>query len=341
MSKPRAPAPPDPYATAQAQSEANRDTAGFNATMNNPNQVTPYGSVTWSGGDPNYASQRPTQTVTESENQRALREAQERAGISLGNLGANQADRVGDILGNNYTSRRFDPNAATGGRLDLAEALGGRFDNSRYDPTSALGDFGGAVERDTFDLATQGMDRAFGRQEDALRSRLANQGITQDSDAFRSEMEAFNTGRGQAFADARLAARGAALAQRGQQAGELAQGADLSSQQRGIQLAELLQQRGTNLSEAESQYARDVQADLNDRQIPLQEISSIMNGTPLNPINPGQHYTTTAAAGDIQGNVWNAYGAQQNQYNQRMGARNALIGGLFGLGGAALGGRGG
>jgi hypothetical protein len=337
MSKPKAPAAPDPVATANAQSEANRDTAGFNNTVNNPNQVTPYGSVTWSGGDPNYANQRPTQTVTESENQRALRDAQERAGISLGNLGADQADRVGGILGENYTTRRFDPNAATGGRLDIANALGGNFDNTRYDPTTALGDFGGAVENDTFNLATQGMDRAFGRSEESLRSQLANKGITEDSDAFRSEMEAFNTGKGNAFADARLNARGAALAQRGQQAGELSQGADLATGQRGIQLAELLQQRGTNLGEAESQYARDVQGDLNDRQIPLQEISSIMNGTPLNPINPGANYTNTAAAGDIQGNAWNAYNARQNTYNQQMGSRNALIGGLAGLGGAYLG----
>ena len=46
-STPTAPTPPDPYATASAQSKSNIDTANAAATLSNANQVTPWGSQTW------------------------------------------------------------------------------------------------------------------------------------------------------------------------------------------------------------------------------------------------------------------------------------------------------
>ncbi|MEZ5781813.1 MAG: tail fiber domain-containing protein [Rhizobiaceae bacterium] len=48
MCAPKLPEPPDPYETAQAQTGSNISTATANAALGNVNQVTPYGSLTYS-----------------------------------------------------------------------------------------------------------------------------------------------------------------------------------------------------------------------------------------------------------------------------------------------------
>lgn len=49
-----APAPPDPYAVANAQGTANTDAARITAALNRANQITPYGSMTWTQGGSGY-----------------------------------------------------------------------------------------------------------------------------------------------------------------------------------------------------------------------------------------------------------------------------------------------
>jgi len=422
MSKPRPPAPPDPVAMSNAQRDSNLETARTEAQLNRVNQVTPYGAVNYSN-----AGDQWTQTVTESDAQRQLREGQERSGIALGNLGEQQIGRVGDILGQNFTPRRLNNADVTGGPLDLARALGEysnsqfdprqaqslnlqRFDPSgsagqfdprgvaarnnpmaavgRYDPTTQLGDFGQDIANRAYAGATAGMDRSFGQADEALRTRLANQGITADSDAFRSERSGFEQGRANAYAQAYDSAQRTGLAARGQAAGELGQGfgqmtgamgqnfgqqagamgqgfaqnlsamgaganlemarnqdqlsrqamaGDLYNQQYNQRLNDMMLQRGTNLAEAQDQYGRDYSADLAQRQIPLQEITAILNGTPITPLNPAAPAGVNVAGTNVLG----AYQMQQqgmmNNYNAQMQQRNALIGALGGLGGAALG----
>lgn len=185
------PKPPDPYQTAQAQTQSNLATARAETEMNRYNQNTPYGSVSWTNnGD------RWTQNTTESENQRALREREERQGIMLGDLGIEQTGRVSQLLGQPYDPRR----------LSIADALG---------------DYGSDVEQRTYDLATRRLGQEFDRGEESLRSRLAAQGINAGSDAFGSELRDFNNARGDAYANAQLMARGQAQSDRGQALGEL------------------------------------------------------------------------------------------------------------------------
>lgn len=54
MSKGKAPKAPDPYKTAEAQTQSNQQTAAYNASLNRVNQSSPFGSVNWSqsGTDP-------------------------------------------------------------------------------------------------------------------------------------------------------------------------------------------------------------------------------------------------------------------------------------------------
>lgn len=306
MSKPKPPRPPDPVATANAQTQSNIQTGTNNAYLNNVNQVTPYGSVRYDvtgsgpGGVPRW-----TQTTTESDPQRQLRQLEENQGIALGNLGLEQTGKVAGILGENYNPRRFDTNAATGGRLDIA---------------GALGNYNGDVEARTRELATRGLSQEFDRSEESLRSRLANQGINAGTDAFAHELRSFNEGKGDAFANAELMARGQAQSDRGQM------------------LSELLGQRQTNLGEAQGQYGYDTTADLAQRQNPLNEIIALASGVQTNPINPGQPNNYGIAGTDIAGITQQNYANRMAGYNTQMQGRNALLGGLASLGGAALGG---
>lgn len=52
MDSPSAPSAPDPWSTAGAQAWFNNMAASYNTALNRPNQVTPWGSVTWSQGAP-------------------------------------------------------------------------------------------------------------------------------------------------------------------------------------------------------------------------------------------------------------------------------------------------
>jgi len=402
VSKPKPPPAPDPVQLIKAQTDASTANAAENAKLNRVNEVTPYGRVDFSqdsGGN-------WTRTTSESDAQRSLREAQERQGQELANLGITQTQRVGDILSKPFTAPSFNSRDVTGGAFDPAEfgqapkldlagykpkgefdlsgyGMSGEMDLSSFDPRKALGNYGQDVETRTFDLATRGMDRAFGRAEEDLRTRLANQGITQGSDAFGADFQDFTVARGDAYARALLSARDAARADRGQATSELAMGADLTQRarqqtaserqfaadlaqrQRQQQMAEsgfgaelatreaefgtasrnqamadALMARNQNLREREADYGRDYASGLAERQVPLSEITSIMSGLPVQPINPGAISTVNVAGVDTMGAYQMQQAAQQNAYNQKMAGRNAVIGGLAGLGGAWLGGRG-
>ena len=52
MKGPKAPASPDPFSMAQTQSQFNIKNAIANDILNNVNQVTPYGTVTYDYGTP-------------------------------------------------------------------------------------------------------------------------------------------------------------------------------------------------------------------------------------------------------------------------------------------------
>lgn len=312
MGKPDPPPPPDPRVTAQAQTESNEATARLNAQLNRVNQYTPYGSVTYSNNGDTWS-----QTVNESPAQQRLRQLQEQQGTLLGRLGIDQTNRVSNILSTPYKS----------GRINLDKVMGGNFNARRYDPAARLGNFEDDVRARSFELATQGLEPQFQRSEEALRQRMADQGVNAGTDAFGSEMESFNTGKGNAYADAMLRADANAMGQRSQAAGELGQG-----------FAQALSGRGQNLSEALQQYGLDNTADLADRQNPLNEIIALMNGVQTNPINPGSPYSTNVANTDVAGINNAAWNAQNQNYQTQMGGYNALWGGLAGLGGAALGG---
>lgn len=94
---PKAPTPPDPYATAAAQGEMNKETAIANANLNRINQYSPEGSLefrqigTNEDGTPQYASYQAY-----SPEQQRLYESQNQVSNALSDLSLSNVGRVAD-----------------------------------------------------------------------------------------------------------------------------------------------------------------------------------------------------------------------------------------------------
>ncbi|MER8741557.1 tail fiber domain-containing protein [Mesorhizobium sp. M1004] len=187
MGKASAPKPPDPKETSAASTGTNISTAIANSYLNNANQVGPDGTITYtnSGTQPitdpytgkTYQIPTRTATTTLSAAQQAIKDQTDKAQLNLGTLANNQSSFLND-----YMAKPFD------GSNDATEARLLQLGKARLDPILA-------------------------QQQDALATRLSNQGIKLGSAAYDRAMaqqgqnanDANNqlilSGHGQAFAE--------------------------------------------------------------------------------------------------------------------------------------------
>lgn len=145
----KTPKAPDPYKQANAQAGANRDAAISGSIINNIDESSPFGSVTYTRGeDETYIDSsgkevtvpRYRRDVTLSEEQQALYDRQTQAGKNLGDLAVSQSARLNDVL-----NEPFDPKNLP----DRASSEGIRTDvNLRRDPDQ-MGFNGPAVQHGT------------------------------------------------------------------------------------------------------------------------------------------------------------------------------------------------
>lgn len=282
MSKPKAPPAPDYAALAQQQGTENRDSAYFNTTLNRANQYTPYGSLTWetrAGANPNDPQAGDwTQRVQLAPEQQALFDSQNRVSQNLADTAEAGLNRVGAAMATPFDMSRFgDPQVQANdeSRRRVEEAM-----MSRLQPQ-------------------------FDRDNQALRTRLAQSGITVGSQAYNDEMARADRG----LTDARMQA-------------VLAGGQEESRQ---TQLSQMLRQAG-------------IQEQAWMRQLPLNELNALRTGAQVQGPKFDNYYTGGNAAaapimdaGIAQGNYDMAM-AQQQQ-----GGWNALLGGLGQMGAAYLG----
>lgn len=267
----KTPKAPDPVATANAQSAVSKDTALWNASLNNVNQYTPYGNLTYTQGK--YADGSPyyNATTTLSPDQQTLFNLGNKSDISLAQLGNDQIGRIQQSVSNPYS----------------------------YEGLPSIygeGDMNTARQR-AEDAIMSRMNTQFGNDEDALRTRLANQGITQGSEAFNKEMANLNNAK----TDAR------------QQA--ILNGATYATNL----LNNSLSMRNQGIQEYNAQ-----------RNAPLNEYSAFTSGTQVqNPTFQNYQYQG-AQTPDLAGAIY-------NNYNSQVASKNNTMNGLFGLGGMALG----
>lgn len=183
----KAPSPPDPVRTAQAQAGMNRDTAITQMQLNSTNQYNPWGSVTYEQtGTTGFTDSQGNwvetpqyeQTTTLTPEQQAIFDQTQAAETNLAELANEQSSFLQD-----YMSEPFE------------------FENSD-------------AEQWAYDLAAPRILQQQGQNEATLRSTLANKGIREGSAAWDAEMARMTnantdqlnqlalTGRSQAFNEA-------------------------------------------------------------------------------------------------------------------------------------------
>lgn len=328
---PSAPAAPDPVATAAAQTQSNKDTAYWNAVLNNVNQITPYGNLTYeqTGGGKTYNEDAYNKALEGYNAQLAQYQAWQptgggRSGERNPYTAPTAIKREDFLIADappQFTSTVelspeqkaiYDTQTAQEKQLlDLGGQQIGRIGEAVKDPYS----YAGIADAPTNETIAEQQLRAeealmsrlnpqFGRDEESMRTRLINQGITQGSEAYNREMEAFNQMKNDARVQAILG---------GQQYGTTAQN-------------NALQRRNQAIQEYSAQ-----------RTAPLNEYIGFTSGTQVQ--NPSfQNINYQGAAGtDIAGLVQNKYNADYQNYANKVASRNQSLGTLTGLGRAAIG----
>lgn len=271
----KAPKAPSANEQAAAQGAQNKETAWYNALLQNMDQNTPYGSLTYTQSG---TKEEPkwTSNINLSPEQQQILDSQNRQGIAMNELGEQQIGRIGESVATPYSYDGIQNTLPTYGDINQASTRAEEALMSRLNPQ-------------------------FQRQEEAMRTRLINQGIGQGSQAYQREMETFN----QAQNDARMQAI-------------------LGGQQYGSNEQNMaLQRRGQEINEYDRQ-----------RNAPLNEYIGLTSGTQIQ--NP-----TFSAGGNQGIQSFDIARAMRNQYsNEQESAnnKNSAMSSLFGMGGQMIGG---
>lgn len=337
-----APAAPDPAATAAAQSKTNKETAYWNAVLNNVNQITPYGNLTYTqtGGGKQYNMDAYNQAMAAynaSLNQPAQQGGSSGYWDNYGNTwiqtgtggssggGTRTPPKMEDFLTGDappsFTSTiTLSPeqqaiyNAQTAQerqRLEMGGRMLGNVDATLSNPYSLSGLPDGFTAEDAATASRRGeeallsrLDPRFAQDEEALRTRLINQGIGQGSEAYNREMQQF----GQTKNDARMQA--------------ILQGANYG----GTLQNQALQRRLQGIDEYNA-----------TRNAPLNEYLGLTSGVQVNNPQFQNKSYQGAAPVDYTSLVNQQYQAQLGQYNANQASRNNTQSALFGLGGQIAG----
>jgi hypothetical protein len=210
---PKAPAPPDPVKTAQAQTQSNVNTAIANAYLQNANQVTPYGNLTNTQtgtqsvpeidpktGKVKYTYDIPTftQTQTLSPADQALLEQQNKIEGTAYGIGQNLLDQSAQNLQTPMDFSSLPPlqQDFSADRRRVEDAFMGRFNED------------------------------YAQRQSAMDQKLANQGIGAGTNAANAAYQPLERSRNDMLTQAILAG--------GQEQSRL-QGLNLGTRQQGIQ----------------------------------------------------------------------------------------------------------
>ena len=371
------PPAPDPTVTAQAQAAANQETARTQAALNRVDQYSPYGNITYAQPDPENPDHY-TMTTTLSPEQQKLYDATTAGQGIYSDAALSQLRNVQGIL-----SQPFQSNAPTitGNAMDAAlqayyraadqgdfrtsapEVTGGAIDDAQHALRSAQAaasqpvntDYN-AIRQQAIDAANSRLDPEFKMQEESLRSRLLNSGITEGSEAwdnaYRQYNNAVNDSRQQTILNAENLA-GQAITQTGQlrqipisEAGQIGQMASnisgMSGQQQdqqyqrwaapyqsGAQIGNMAGNIG-NLNNTQLQQALAL------RNQPLNEAQALLTGSQVGVPTLQAVPQAQVAPTDVMGAYAQNQAGQQANYQARAQQAAAANSGMYGLGATAI-----
>lgn len=403
MGKPKAPAAPDYTAAANAQGVANVNSAVATNRLNQANQIGPDGSLTYSYGsqadgqgytDPQTGQWIPqvTATTTLSPGQQKLYDQNNQISTNLNDLAVrgigyvdqasqtpiDQSKLPGMSTGPNapsfQTGLAANPYGMTGNVNQTEFQKQYDFGSAGAMPNSE--DFAGQRDKIT-DAMMQRLQPYLDRQRDATNTRLANQGITNGSEAWKWDQDTLNRGENDQRIAALLAGDqeqqrlfsnamgirqqgvGEATAQgnlyNSAQANSFTQGlanANLgnSTQQQqfsqnlaAMQAGNQAQEAQFNTGLASSQFVNQARAQAIQEQDyfknqPLNMLNALRSG---NQTSMPQFGSVTAGAQIGAAPIYNAtndaYSAALEKFKIQSAQSAGLMGGLASLGGAAIG----
>lgn len=265
--KPKEAQAPDYKGAAEATAAGNLQAAKYATVANRANQYNPYGSLTWERGatDMDPWTQRTNFTPQGQQ----LFDLQNQQDLSYAQAASKGFEATKGMFENPNIDQSTLPAAPINAGMTAQQAM-----MSRLQPTLE-------------------------RNEEALRTRLANQGIGLGSSAYGREMNL-----------------------QGQQANDMY----LQSASQGINMDAAARERALN--EAYTAQSR-----------PLDLINSLRSGSQVkNPQFNSYSQQATTSGPDLMGAANAQYGANLDVANAANARQNAMMAGMFSLGGAALGG---
>lgn len=370
-SKPKAPAAPDPTQVAAAQTQQNKDTAIANAALNRIDQVTPWGSLTYtqSGVDAN-GIPKYTQNVNLSPEQQKLLQSDNQISQALADLGLSQLGNVSNTLGQqfNYSNAPGQVNSVRPSSFVDNVSYGRIQDDVDVSKVPEL--IGGeALDRD---LQTQRdalyrqqaafLDPQWGQDRSDLENKLISQGITQNSDAWNRAVGDFSRNKEFAYSNARNNAItgggaeqsrlfGIGLASNQNAYGQALNNAQFHNQAQQQGFGQALANAQLNNTNQNALFGQGVtNANLQNqgrnqfineqnylRQQPLNELNALRSGSQVTSPQFSGVPQSLVGNTDVSGLYNNQYQSQLANYNAQQAGNNALTGGLFGLGSSLLG----
>lgn len=346
-SQPAAPAVPDYAAAATAQGAANLDAARIGAELTNTNQVTPYGSQTFTR-DPG-GSDQWTSTISFSPEQQALYDRQTQGQLALANTGTGMLGRVQDAFAQPVDTSQFPTrvNSVDGANYNMysgpTDAAVSSVDMSKLD--------GGQVRDALYRKATAQLDPQYKQAEDDMRTRLLNSGVREGSEAFTREMNNFNQQRQTDYGDARDRSILAEGSERSRMLAEMLGGAgfanDAQQQTIGNRMAATgmnnqvasqgLQDRIAQGNFANTQRGAAIDEAAYLRSLPLNEYTALTSGSQVtNPSFRGTGQVQGPAAAPVFAGAQAQGQSAIDLYNTQMASANSAQGGAAGLFGTAI-----
>lgn len=264
FSPPDPPDAPDYAGAAQQTAQGNLQLAQQNTEANRVNQYTPWGSLVYSqdANNPN----RWTANVNLSPDQQRLFNANNASSLQMAGLLGMMGDKAGHNLWQNFDTSILPAQQVNPGQTAQDAIM------ARVQPY-------------------------LDQRQEKLRTQLANQGVTQGSEAYNGSMDEFNRQANDAMMQAAL------------------NGIDVGQQARQQALSEAAFLRNEPLNE------------LNALRTGTQVSAPQFNNVPQQQYTPGPNYLGAAQA---QGQY------DTDVFNMQQGYKNSMMNGLFSLGSMAL-----
>jgi hypothetical protein len=178
-SAPSPPAAPDPAAVGAAQSAANKEAVTESARVNQINEVSPFGSQTYTG---DIGAPDRTRTTTLNPTDQQTLDTQRKLALALTGNAQQLQTQVGTETATPFT-------------LDGVPKLPGNLEADRANVSDAV-----------YRRNTQYLDPQFDTQDRQMRTRLTNQGLVEGDEAWNRSMDEFGRQKQAAYSDARDAA---------------------------------------------------------------------------------------------------------------------------------------